>query len=142
MSVKVMSEVWANSIATGTTLLVQLALADHAEDEKRSCYPSIGHIAKKCRVHETTARHHIHLLEKLGELRIVPNAGGSRHVHSTQRPNLYLLREYPVASDLLPPSELLPGSTDATYPPSKSHTTPLAVVLPESSVNHQLELSS
>src|ERR1035438_826135 len=92
MSVKVMAEVWANSVATGTTLLVQLALADHADDEKRSCFPSINYIAKKCRVGESTARRHIHELEKKGELRIQLNAGGSR---GGQRSNRYVLRKYP-----------------------------------------------
>jgi biotin operon repressor len=130
MSVRVMAEVWANSVATGTTLLVQLALADHAEDEKRSCFPSVTHIAKKCRVGESTARRHIHELEKKGELRIELHGGGNWKAHDSQRPNRYVLREYPKT----PPVNLTPGVTGDTCPPVTGDTTPLSRVTPEPSL--------
>jgi hypothetical protein len=145
MSIKVMSEVWANSAATGTTLLVQLALADHADDEKRSCFPAIGYIAKKCRVGESTARRHIHELQNLGELRIEIHGGGTWK-HGSQRPNLYVLSEYL----LIPPVNLTPGDVDKppvnltppvtrdTPPPVRFDTHPLSPVTPEPSTNHQL----
>jgi hypothetical protein len=132
MSVRVMADVWSHSTATGTTLLVQLALADHAEDDKRSCFPSIGHVARKCRVSESTARRHIHELEKLGEVRVELNAGGSRKVHDSQRPNRYIIRDYPT-----PPVNLTPGVIDDTPPPVTDDTTPLSTVTPEPSVNRQ-----
>ena len=96
MSVKVMTEVWEHSEAEGTARLVLLALADHADDETRSCWPSIGRIAKKCRVHKDTARRHLHALQELGEIRIEDQKGGTPKTSGGRRPNRYVIRSYPV----------------------------------------------
>ncbi|MGH6654613.1 MAG: helix-turn-helix domain-containing protein, partial [Actinocrinis sp.] len=49
MSIKVMSWVWENSPASGSGLLLLLAIADHADDDG-TAYPSIQKLAKKTRM--------------------------------------------------------------------------------------------
>lgn len=49
MSIKVMTEVWDYAPCMGTDLLVFLAIADSANDE-RGCWPSLRSIAKKARI--------------------------------------------------------------------------------------------
>ena len=90
-----MTEVWDHSEAEGTALLVMLALADHADDETRSCWPSIGRIARKCRVHPDTARRHLHALEELCEINIQDQKGGTAKTSAGRRPNRYVIRSYP-----------------------------------------------
>lgn len=61
MSIKVMTEVWDFAPLTGTELLILLALADMANDERR-CWPSLNTIAKKGR---TTVQNTINILDEL-----------------------------------------------------------------------------
>lgn len=67
MSVKIMSRVWDHSGQDGSTLLVLLALADHA-DEDGVCWPGIERVAHKARVSERQAQRIIKTLEDKGEL--------------------------------------------------------------------------
>lgn len=74
MSIKVMSTIWDQSSHEGSTLLLLLALADHASDDG-VCWPGIPRLARKAR---KTERHIKRLLTKLegsGELYIVRGAG-------------------------------------------------------------------
>jgi hypothetical protein len=87
MSIKVMASVWEHSQASGTDLLVLLALADNANDSGE-CWPSIGYIARKCRVDKSTIRRRITSLEELGEV-IVIRGGGKASTPGGTRSNKY-----------------------------------------------------
>jgi hypothetical protein len=62
MSIKYLTQVWENSRATGTDLLVLLALADQANDSGWS-YPSVAFLARKCRIDPRTTQRRIRSLE-------------------------------------------------------------------------------
>ena len=64
MSVIVSSWVWQNSIHKGGTLLLLLAIAEHAHDDGDGAYPSIETLAKKVRMSE---RHTTRLVQELVE---------------------------------------------------------------------------
>lgn len=70
-----MSLVWANSPFSGTALLIELALADFANDEGR-CWPSIASVAKKARCSETWVHKTIRRMQKMGRLKA--DIGGGR----------------------------------------------------------------
>ena len=74
MSLKQMTKVWEWSDSEGTSLLVMLALADHADDDGY-CFPGIARIARKCRVSERSVQRHLRDLEKIGELVIEEGRG-------------------------------------------------------------------
>lgn len=76
MSISVMTAVWQHSKASGSGLLVLLAIADFA-DERGTAFPSITTLAKKSRMSERNVRYVLHELEQLGELSIKRNAGRS-----------------------------------------------------------------
>lgn len=69
MSVRAISQVWGQSQASGTTLLVLLALADHASDQG-VCFPHITSLASKARCDEKTVRRSIRWLQDQQELDI------------------------------------------------------------------------
>lgn len=75
MSVRVMADVWAHSQARGTDLLVMLAIADHAGDQDRTAWPSLGHLSSKCRVSRSTIKRSVWRLSRMGELAIVMGTG-------------------------------------------------------------------
>lgn len=69
MSLLALTEVWSHSTATGTTLLVMLALADQASSEG-VCFPYEESIAAKARTTDRTVRRAITDLRTAGELDI------------------------------------------------------------------------
>ena len=69
MSVDVMSAVWKQSKATGTALLLLLAIADNANSEGKA-YPSVKRLAQKIRTSERNVQLLLRKLEELGELTI------------------------------------------------------------------------
>jgi len=77
VSIKVMTEVWNSSTATGTKRLMLLALADHANDEG-GCYPSVIGLATKCAISERNAQLILRDLEASGEL-VTEKAAGRGH---------------------------------------------------------------
>ncbi|MGH9090199.1 MAG: helix-turn-helix domain-containing protein [Acidimicrobiales bacterium] len=87
MSVRVMTDVWSWSQATGTTFLVLLALADVADDQGE-CWPSIAHLARKCRVSERTVQRCVRDLEDIGEV-VVVVGGGRASTPGGTRSNRY-----------------------------------------------------
>ena len=152
MSVEVMTDVWKYSKASGSDLLVLVAIADMADDETRECWPSIGYLARKCRIKD---EHHVrtiirkNLAEKLGEVVVVEN-GGKASRRGGLRSNLYRITVYLPAED-----ESEDPTTPGHRPPSGNHDprlqTPLDPRLqtpqtpghrpPESSLIHQVEPS-
>ena len=81
-----MTEVWKYSAATGGSLLVLLCLADHANVERRSCWPSLETIAQRSRLTVRQVRRILRWLEEIGEITTVP--GGGR-----RRTNLYVIAD-------------------------------------------------
>ncbi|MGY2892511.1 helix-turn-helix domain-containing protein [Deinococcus sp. UYEF24] len=79
MSIKVMTEVWGSSQATGTKRLMMLALADHANDEG-CCFPGISSLALKCKISERNAQLVLRDLEESGEL-ITERGTGRRNTN-------------------------------------------------------------
>jgi hypothetical protein len=77
MSIKIMSHVWEHSQASGTELLLLLAIADHADDQGRA-FPSIERLAHKTRTSRTTVKRLLKRLEALGELTVARGQGRNR----------------------------------------------------------------
>jgi hypothetical protein len=75
LSIEVMTWAWKHSRASGTDLLVLLALADWSNDGGFS-WPSITVLAKKTRVSERTVQRSITALEGLLELKVFDSTGG------------------------------------------------------------------
>lgn len=75
MSIKVQSYVWENSKASGSALLLLLAIADHAHDDGTGAYPGIDLLAHKCRQSVRNTDYLLRKLEKMGEIITMPNGG-------------------------------------------------------------------
>ena len=74
MSVKIMSQVWANGPSDQAQLLVLLAMADIAGDDGK-LWPSVATIAEKARMSERNARRIIRCLEADGWVETFVNRG-------------------------------------------------------------------
>lgn len=74
MSIRVMTQVWANSQQSGGALLILLAIADFANDDG-SAYPSVETLAKKARMSERNAQYVLRKLVDDGELAISKGVG-------------------------------------------------------------------
>lgn len=84
MSLSSYTDVWEGSEATGSTLLVLLALGEHYNPERGYAWPSVETIAAYARVSLRTVQRHLRDLEELGEIKIY--LGGGR-----QNPSRYYL---------------------------------------------------
>lgn len=78
MSIRYMTHVWSVSPFRGTTLLIHLALADHANDEGL-CWPSQNRLASKARCTVRHVRSAIKLLTDLGYVTIVQASDGRKN---------------------------------------------------------------
>lgn len=76
MSIKVMASIWENSKQRGTALLMLLAIADNA-NEYGEAWPSIDHLAEKCRMKRRNAQLLLKELEESGELLIARQEGAN-----------------------------------------------------------------
>jgi hypothetical protein len=74
MSIKLMTEVWDHSKANGNGLLLMLAIADFANDQ-REAWPSVGTLAKRTRLGERSVQRLATELQAMGELEIVVGGG-------------------------------------------------------------------
>ena len=70
-----MSNVWANSQAKGSQLLLLLSIADHADDDGNGAYPSVAHLARKIRMTTRNVRYLIRQLVDMGELEVIRHGG-------------------------------------------------------------------
>lgn len=77
MSLKVMAMCFDAQLKTPTRFAVAIALADHADDDGASIYPSIARIAEKAKVSRRTAQYTLRKLEEEG-LIVVLSEGGTR----------------------------------------------------------------
>jgi hypothetical protein len=74
MSVKAISWVWQNSKQSGGALLVELAIADYADDDGRA-WPAIESTAKKARMTERNVNYIIERKLKPTGLTVTRNGG-------------------------------------------------------------------
>jgi hypothetical protein len=109
MSIKIMTAVWEHSRATGTDRLVLLALADIADDNGE-CWPSVAHIAHKCRIDPRTTQRRIRSLQKLGEVVVVVGGGKSSTAGGTRSNRYRIVVHLPEEEE---GGDLPPHGTDA-----------------------------
>lgn len=93
MSIKVMTAVWEHSQHKGASLLLLLAIADHAHDDGGGAFPAVGKLAQKIRMSARQVQRILHLLEASGELSVAWGQGPN----GTNR--------YTVRLDRLPPRQ-------------------------------------
>lgn len=86
MSVKVMAAAWDYSRASGSALLVLLAIADSCDHDGTGAWPAVSTIGRKTRLSTRTVQRQIQQLIELGEVRVVPGPG---HIRIDRRPNGY-----------------------------------------------------
>lgn len=86
MSIRIMTEVWADAPVKGSTLLVALALADCANDDHRQAWPGIENLAQKARVSPRQVKYCIAELAEKNIIEIQKNC-------SPQRTNLYTITD-------------------------------------------------
>lgn len=75
MAINVMTWVWDNSAASGTDLLVLLAIADNAHKDGSGAWPTVGSLAQRARISERTIQRCIQRLVEMGELTVKYNGG-------------------------------------------------------------------
>lgn len=134
-----MSWVWDHSGAAGGELLLLLAIADHASDDGTNAYPSVGTLARKCRVHTRTVQRQLRNLQELGAITITEHGGKIEGRTKREQPNAYTVVMVPladcrlVATEAEPPWQIAadPPGTDATQntllePPQEQSPTPRA----------------
>lgn len=74
MSIRVMAKVWEMSACGGTDLLALLAIADFADDDGNA-YPSVGTLARKCRLGTRQTQNILANLQRTGELSVRVGGG-------------------------------------------------------------------
>lgn len=79
MSIKVMNRVWDHSRASGTDLVIMLALGDRA-DEDGVAWPGIAYLCNKARVKERATQTIIRKLQERGEL-FIETGSGRKHTN-------------------------------------------------------------
>jgi hypothetical protein len=80
MSIKIMTLVWSSQLYSSGTLLVLLAMADHAGDEDWTCRPSVAALAKKARLTDRQVHRILRKMTKDGVISAVgkhPTHAGS-----------------------------------------------------------------
>lgn len=131
MSIKVMTEVWEHAPFVGTDLLILLALADMANDD-RECWPGLKHVAHKGRITIQQTNAVLQNLELQGVIEIIhrtlPERGNISNLYRIKPfTNWDLLTEYersnPTNAQHTPPTNAQHGSLlmDST-PPSNNAT--------------------
>lgn len=85
-----MSWVFEHSDAEASDRLVLLALADHADDESWSCWPSVPRLARKARVSERTVQRCLRSLAEAGHIEVESQGADVRR--ADRRPNRYTIR--------------------------------------------------
>lgn len=116
MSIRVLDRVWKQSRAKGGDLLVELAIADFADDEGNA-YPSIPTLGKKSRLSDRQVKRSLQNLEQLGELKVLRGKGP----HGTNR---YRLRSDIVSRDNL--SQGVPNEATGGDICGKAGVTPMS----------------
>jgi len=75
MSIKLMTKVWENGPEDRTEAMVLLALADRANDDGSSCFPSIAEVSQRSRLSRRGTQKVIRRLDDKGYLTVHENEG-------------------------------------------------------------------
>lgn len=136
MSVRCMSWAWTVQGIDSTSAFVLLALADHANDEDFKCWPSLKHLAKKCRINKVTVERALKRLEKAGLIaRQRRNSDKRSHLSTVYKLNTPLgaertyplgaqdtylgaQRTYPLGAQRTPNHQLIEPSIEGEHAPS------------------------
>lgn len=139
MSVKIMALCFAAKFGTPTRKVLALALADHADDDGASIYPSIARLADKCEIDRRTVQRQLRAFEEAGLIKVV-SVGGTRG-KDTREWKFDLAKLADMAAGrggTLPPvahdQGRQPKQVGAAYDPDRGGTVP-----PKPSMNHQEE---
>jgi hypothetical protein len=89
VSVVAVRRVLEHSYATGTDRLVLVVLAEHADKETWTCFPSVAIIAKEANVKERAAQGALHALQEAGEIDVEIHGAPYPKTRQQYRPNLY-----------------------------------------------------
>lgn len=139
MSIKAITWVLDDCPASGTELLVMIALADYA-DESGVSWPSIATLARRARCSERTAQRAVRALEADGS-QIVRAIGGGRastRYQITFNPVWESVSEDDETPDNLPPRQIdTPDEGDTSATTAGSHLSHDTAVTPEPSLNPQ-----
>lgn len=140
MSIKVMTSVWERSQASGTDLLVLLALADNANDAGE-CWPSIHYIARKCRIDDRTTQRRIRSLEAINEVVVIRGGGRAGSSEWGTRSNKYIIVVHLTDDEGgdLPGVAICQGGTDDTGGVAPAPGSRVAPVPPEPSIEPSIE---
>lgn len=94
MSFKAVDWVLDHSQAEGSARLVLIVLAENADQDDGSCWPSVNTIARRARISTRSVQYALRQLVDMGELAIHAQAGGHADWRGDRRPNLYVLTAY------------------------------------------------
>ena len=123
MSIKTMSRVWDHSAQKGSSLLLLLAIADHADDRGENAWPSVDTLARKTRMTPRQVQKLIRKLEASGELVVKRSRGGRKRCH------LFTVST-PTNGELSRRNgELSDGNGELASSPEPSYVTPIGTVL-------------
>jgi hypothetical protein len=90
-----MTQTWKNSKQRGTALLLMLALADSANEEDFTCWPSIRTLANKIRMSDRSVQILLAQLVKAGEIAIVGKTEWGTHIYKVKPPTKPVQPKYP-----------------------------------------------
>lgn len=77
MSIKIMNEAWEVKDIEPTAKLILMCLADHANEDDRTCWPAMSTIARKCDVSKRTVQRYMRKLEEIGHIKQRSRTGDS-----------------------------------------------------------------
>lgn len=102
MSVKVMTAVFDRYPNGGGEMVLALALADHADDQGGSIFPSVRLLSEKTRQSTRTVQYQLRKMEQIGWLQLVANESGGRG----------RAREYQINPDWIKGADIAPLSIE------------------------------
>ncbi len=120
MSLRALTAVWENSKAMGTLLLLELAIADNANDSGLA-WPGIDYLARKSRMGRRTVIRLLHELEDTGEILVQRNQG-------PKGTNLYILPIVTRGATLA--LVVPPAAPPEGVPPAAPLVSPVALPVP------------
>lgn len=134
VSVKVSERVWKDTTQSGVTLLVLLALADHANDEG-VCWPSQSTLAARCRCGIRSVKLAIQTLVEKEDIEVLKQGGtfkNGKYTHS-----IYSLKKYLPSGAKKTPLPESSGANDDTGAVQNLHPNRKVIRQPEEEVKKE-----